>query len=115
MTQSQTEGKKEQRQIIFRAWDKKLKKFHLAHDIVIRGDGTNILEDQIILNQWTGLNDFEGKAIYEGDIVVNWVKNGTRSKTRWSNKRIIEFKDGSFGIRKGKCYQIVGNIYEKQT
>jgi hypothetical protein len=66
------------------------------------------------VSQFTGLLDYNGKSIWEGDIVVNWVKNGTRSKTRWSNKRVVEFKEGSFGIRKGKCYEVIGNIYENK-
>lgn len=118
-----------QREIKFRAWDKKTKRMiYEASDlengylIEIGLDGYVSAtykricfdEDEIILMNYTGLKDKKGKEIYEGDIVK-------RSHYNY----LIEFDEGTFGMNM-KNYgwksldrfldlgEIIGNIYENK-
>ena len=83
----------------------------------IRGQVDNSVEDDVldpIIMQFTEVLDFEGKDIYEGDIVVN--------KNPWNTKiisipKVVTFEHGGFI---GLDYDIfceypplvIGNIYE---
>ena len=102
------------REIKFRAWDKKNKKFvylELLNNREIKVDSfeaTNIES----WKQYTGLKDKNGKEIYEGDIILY---------SDIVEPKIVEFRKGVFCYKMHeKAYHIfdetqcniIGNIYE---
>ena len=113
------------RTIKFRAWDIQGKKMRQTHNIFIDSfhgepywqfgfDRPEIMND-IVLMQFTGLKDRNGKEIYEGDFIgvdkLLWrVSFGTSESGElgWlQNYKIIKSTDDI-----GGRYEVVGNIYE---
>jgi len=121
------------REIKFRAWNKTTclmidlrKVTPLALDANLKHDGLFVpFSKDIVLMQYTGLKDKNGKDIYEGDIV---------KYTSWENKynikefiyvREVKFKNGrffplpsdnicedgwySYGT---KDFEVIGNVFE---
>ena len=94
----------QKRKIDFRAWDEENKKYYyqdsspvwlLGIDIVNQmailqsvKDGT--WQTSVVLEQWTGLVDANGKKIFEGD-VVQWNKDKKRVRT-------VSFIEGNFQL-----------------
>ena len=90
------------REIKFRAWDEVSEKMLNWNDFLDTNMKNTFIAPEstgLILMQYTGLHDKNGKEIYEGDIVQQFdiKENG-----------IIEYKYGQFGI---KCLGMFWNIH----
>lgn len=109
------------RQIQFRAWDIDNNMFfdcssHLISQISNDYSG---LGNRFIYQQFTGLQDKNGKDIYEGDI-IDGLDIDTNFGQTYKNIK-VSFRLGEFGIGGGAWHlglkylseiEVIGNIYE---
>ena len=138
------------RTLKFRAWDKNNKKFFNVSQIVFEGfgkkEGVQIDDEglrwldynDVILMQFTGLMDKNGKKIYEGDILGELFGGELLEFATWE----IIFENACFGYRATKInlenypsedpclkpfynsedqelvnterFEVIGNIYENR-
>jgi len=120
------------RPIKFRVWSEKLKKLLLVDQLDLTGDEGAIVFDEDAnehyftnspIMQYTGLQDKNGKEIYEGDLLeviwkdMNAYKNGEKSI------HLVEYLNAAFLIKPISGYWklgaidpsniiVIGNIYE---
>ena len=115
------------RELKFRAWDNDFKQMGLVNDAkfvngrIIGAKGVN-WDSKVIVMQFTGLTDKNGKEIYEGDIM----KKDYLSID--PNLKIAVFHNGSFGYYPNNrslednfktfsasvnwnSFEVIGNIY----
>lgn len=105
------------REIKFRAWDKDLKSWlHRAHPsywginfiIDSQCDIMTLPKDSaIIISQFTGLLDKNGKEIFEGDLVKHPMLSKP-TEVKWLNVGWTPF----MSYHAGEDYKVIGNIWE---
>jgi len=118
------------REIKFRAWLKDTNEMIEVEDIrlnkpfMINTTSAWRLEDEIILMQYTGLKDKNGKEIYEGDIVTIGIDEippfFTKGKVVYSPPAfVLECEDGMerslellLDYSSEEVLEVIGNIYE---
>jgi uncharacterized phage protein (TIGR01671 family) len=129
--------------IKFRAWIPQLRKMDnvtsldwIAYDetegkvdVDICTDSARVCDDDMVLMQYTGLKDKNGKEIYEGDIVslINHDRGSTRCGE--STKHTVSFQNGSFvidwktitgiafeniGYHEQNSHEVIGNVFENK-
>lgn len=109
------------REIKFKAWDSKLKRFSEMplYNPIIRLNNNDIPERDILL-QYTGIKDKNGIEIYEGDILKvydDFFREGLDDL-----HGIVKFNNGRFYLNTFKSYpnecwvyfEVVGNVYENE-
>ena len=119
------------REIKFRAWvpsQKRITSPQTLDELINRAvKRKQSLQDELIIMQFTGLNDKKGKGIYEGDIIrlrTNFLKNAKKEEPEDYSEHIytVTFFDGMFAMSRGLPFnngfvtggiiEVIGNIYE---
>lgn len=98
------------REIEFRAWNTITERYYYnvqdTHDSSRADSFQNVLDDEeLLVEQYTGINDKNSVEIYENDIV----------KTSGANIYVVEFFDGKFNPvsdLEGSNWEVIGNIHE---
>ena len=108
------------REIIYRAWEYKLKEWHYFH--IPQNIGNNVIGMSNKLNyqywcEYTGIKDKNNKGIYEKDIIkdidtIRLVKWDTDTSSYKLFRNDNTPRNISYDIYNSIDYEIIGNIYE---
>lgn len=119
-----------QREIKFRAWDKIEEEFRPSDYIIIRGDGyifdreTQEELHEVILMQYTGLKDKNGKDVYEGDLIKFqeywWGDNLEKAdvgEVKWGDAQWelygkTKYQNTVWELVKNCSGEVIGNVWE---
>lgn len=109
------------REIKFRMWSGKVKKYFYDSDNVYGClQNSKVKEwakdyEDMVWQQFTGLKDKNGKEIYEGDVIRGYFDMGPAGMTintaivRWTNKEGYQWKYWDLN-----SIEVVGNIFENK-
>lgn len=111
------------REIRFRVWNPRLNKFENSYSLTDSGFlfaiGPNLKlsiikvdnnpETDLVVQQYTGINDKDDVEIYEGDIVTLWLDNYPFPSGRF----LIKFDRGSFVLEEIEISGIAGISFPK--
>ena len=109
------------RTIKFRIFNKKIKSYIDIHSSAIMIDELNDLNDNLIVEQFTGLYDKNGKKIYEGDILKTYPIISSDKIAYDSFNVLVKFinsswiANGILGKRQAEISEVIGNIHEENA
>jgi len=111
------------RTLKFRAWDDVLKYYINPNELVYRLDGylfSREFQEELhdaIIEQFTGLQDKNGKDIYEGDIVKGKQWNPDTYQVGFNRGGFCFFNEGDKYYEDCKYlnqFEIIGNVHENK-
>lgn len=115
--------------IEFRVWDKSYKQYAKPYAICLDGRAIVVTEpcndletldsERVIIEQYTGIKDKNGKMIYEGDIVRYAIRPSRTTVVEWWSGEEEYYPcntTSGFALPYSEDgYEVIGNIHEPRT
>lgn len=105
------------REIKFRAWNTITERYYYnvqdTHDSSISDSFQNILDNEdLIVEQYTGMTDADGFEIFEGDILKDFDDNGIVGFVEY-DEAYGEYSCGDDSLYEAtRCCVVIGNVHE---